>query len=205
MTSREKTGLLSVADKGPARPLGERLFTIAWGAIQWPWLARSLWGGPLAAKHALLDRLGLRHDALPHLGSWKADTYFLTRIVDARVRRCVWIVAHVDDLLTNSHVSRSEARRAAMRVYASRCSYSSAAASSASVTSNARPGTRPLALSYLTPGLGWKSDYVALFDEKAGKIDVQGWITLTNNTGDFTNALSSLTVKTRPYWRWDQP
>ncbi|MEO6153556.1 MAG: class I SAM-dependent methyltransferase [Croceibacterium sp.] len=83
MTSREKTGLLSVAQKGPPRPLRERLFTIAWGGIQWPWLARSLWGGPLAAKHALLDRLGLRHDALPHLGSWKADTYFLTRIVDA--------------------------------------------------------------------------------------------------------------------------
>jgi hypothetical protein len=37
--------------------------------------------------------------------------------------------------------------------------------------------------------LGWKSDYVALFDENAGKIDVQGWITLTNNTGtSYTNA-----------------
>ena len=32
---------------------------MAWGAIQWPWLARSLWGGKLADKHALLDRLGL--------------------------------------------------------------------------------------------------------------------------------------------------
>jgi predicted O-methyltransferase YrrM len=83
MTSREKTGLLSVADKGPQRPLGERLFTFAWGAIQWPWLARSLWGGTLKQKHALLDRLGLAHDALPHLGSWKADTYFLKRLVDA--------------------------------------------------------------------------------------------------------------------------
>jgi predicted O-methyltransferase YrrM len=82
MTTREKTGLLSVAEKGPDRPLSERLLTVAWGAIQWPWLARSLWGGPLAAKHALLDRLGLSHDALPHLGSWKADAYFLTRIVD---------------------------------------------------------------------------------------------------------------------------
>ena len=44
-------------------------------------------------------------------------------------------------------------------------------------------GTRPLTLSYLTPGLGWKADYVALFDEGAGKIDVQGWVTLTNNSG----------------------
>ena len=52
-----------------------------------------------------------------------------------------------------------------------------------------RPGPRPLTLSYLTPGLGWKADYVTLFDEKAGRIDVQGWVTLTNQTGTaFTNA-----------------
>jgi predicted O-methyltransferase YrrM len=83
MTSREKTAFLPLEDSGPARPLSEKLFTVAWGAIQWPWLARSLWGGKLADKHALLDRLGLPHDALPHLGSWKADTYFLWRIVEA--------------------------------------------------------------------------------------------------------------------------
>lgn len=63
-----------------------------------------------------------------------------------------------------------------------------------SVTLDAqRAGARPLTLSYLTPGIGWKSDYVALFDEKAGKIDVQGWITLTNSTGTtFTNAKTLL-------------
>jgi len=83
MTSREKTAFLALDDSAPARPLAEKLFTVAWGAIQWPWLARSLWGGKLADKHALLDRLGLPHDALPHLGSWKADTYFLWRIVRA--------------------------------------------------------------------------------------------------------------------------
>ena len=56
-----------------------------------------------------------------------------------------------------------------------------------------RGGARPLTLSYLTPGLSWKSDYVALFDEKAGKLDVQGWITLTNQTGTtFTNARTML-------------
>jgi hypothetical protein len=48
---------------------------------------------------------------------------------------------------------------------------------------SSRAGTRPAKLTYLTPGLGWKSDYVALFDEAAGKIDVQGWITLSNNSG----------------------
>ena len=58
---------------------------------------------------------------------------------------------------------------------------------------SARAGTRPVTLSYLTPGLGWKADYVALFTETgtggAGKIDVQGWITLTNTSGTtYTNA-----------------
>ena len=56
-----------------------------------------------------------------------------------------------------------------------------------------RGGARPLTLSYLTPGMGWKADYVTLFDEKAGRIDVQGWITLTNSTGTtFSNARALL-------------
>ena len=46
-----------------------------------------------------------------------------------------------------------------------------------------RAGRRPVTLTYLTPGLGWSADYVALFDETAGRMDVQGWITLTNNSG----------------------
>lgn len=83
MTSREKTGLLTLDESGPDRPLAEKALTVAWGAIQWPWLLRSLWGGRLSHKHALLDRLGLPYDALPHLGSWKADTFFLWRIVNA--------------------------------------------------------------------------------------------------------------------------
>lgn len=82
MTSREKTGLFSVDTQAPQRRSSAKLFTIAWGAIQWPWLARSLWGGRLADKHALLDRLDLPHDALPNLGSWKADTWFLKYIID---------------------------------------------------------------------------------------------------------------------------
>jgi hypothetical protein len=44
-------------------------------------------------------------------------------------------------------------------------------------------------LTYLTPGIGWTADYVSLFDEAKETIEVQGWITLTNNTGTtFTNA-----------------
>ena len=54
---------------------------------------------------------------------------------------------------------------------------------------NGRAGTRPARITYLTPGLGWKADYVTLFDETAGKVDVQGWITLNNSTGtSFQNA-----------------
>jgi hypothetical protein len=44
-------------------------------------------------------------------------------------------------------------------------------------------GRRPVTLTYLTPGLGWSADYVALFDETAGRMDLQGWITLTNSSG----------------------
>jgi hypothetical protein len=54
---------------------------------------------------------------------------------------------------------------------------------------SARGGARPVTLSYLTRGMGWKADYVTLFDESAGTIDVQGWVTLTNTTGTtFDNA-----------------
>jgi predicted O-methyltransferase YrrM len=66
---------------------------LAVGAVQWPWLLRSLHGGRLKDKHALLDRLGLPHDALPNLGSWKADTGLLTLVADhilaAKPRRVV--------------------------------------------------------------------------------------------------------------------
>jgi hypothetical protein len=44
-------------------------------------------------------------------------------------------------------------------------------------------GARPATLSYLTPGLGWRADYVALYNEGDSKIDVQGWVTLTNSSG----------------------
>jgi len=44
-------------------------------------------------------------------------------------------------------------------------------------------GPRETRLSYLTSGLGWRADYVALFDEKSGRMDMTGWITLTNTSG----------------------
>ncbi|MDA5192644.1 DUF4139 domain-containing protein [Govanella unica] len=44
-------------------------------------------------------------------------------------------------------------------------------------------GGRNLELNYLTRGLSWRADYVAAFDEKQGSLSLQGWITLTNNSG----------------------
>ena len=57
-----------------------------------------------------------------------------------------------------------------------------------------RTGSRPASLRYLTPGLGWSADYVALYDEKAARIDVQGWVTLTNNSGTTYNNADTLLV-----------
>lgn len=85
MTTKLLTGLLAKPfdAETPARVTrSERAFQIAFGAIQWPWLLRSLYGGTQAQKQALLERVGLEPDALPHLGSWKADTFMLHRLVD---------------------------------------------------------------------------------------------------------------------------
>ena len=56
-----------------------------------------------------------------------------------------------------------------------------------------RAGTRPATLSYLSRGLGWSADYVALFDQARGVVDVQGWVTLRNTSGTtFANARTLL-------------
>jgi hypothetical protein len=66
-----------------------------------------------------------------------------------------------------------------------------------SMTLQGAAGTREASLRYLTPGLGWRADYVALFDEKANTIDVQGWVTLTNNSGvNYDNARTVLVAGT---------
>ena len=86
MTSREATSLLPrnmVEEANPIpRAVADWLHVLAFGAIGWPWLLRSLSGGRKKDKAALLDRLDLPKDALPHLGSWKADTALLRLIVD---------------------------------------------------------------------------------------------------------------------------
>jgi hypothetical protein len=47
---------------------------------------------------------------------------------------------------------------------------------------SARASTREASLTYLTGGLSWRADYVAVFDEAKKEMDLQGWATLTNGT-----------------------
>lgn len=63
-----------------------------------------------------------------------------------------------------------------------------------SVTLRASHGGRQnVTLNYLTRGLGWSADYVALFNENNGLMDVQGWITLNNQSGTpYVNAKTLL-------------
>lgn len=84
MTSREATGLLPRAETGSSfrRTAADWAAVLAIGAIQWPWLLRSLSGGRPADKAELLRRLDLPADALPNLGSWKADTGLLSLVAD---------------------------------------------------------------------------------------------------------------------------
>ncbi len=57
------------------------------------------------------------------------------------------------------------------------------------VVDSARSGRKPTSLTYLSGGLGWRADYVALFDEDKEEMDFQGWVTLTNSTEtSFDNA-----------------
>ncbi len=68
---------------------------------------------------------------------------------------------------------------------------------SVNVQSN-RAGTRPASIRYLTPGLGWTADYVALYDEGKDTIDMQGWVTLTNTTGTTFHNANTLLVAGNP-------
>lgn len=87
MTSRDMTPWLPLAEQdvwpeGMHRTPVDIAHVIAFGALNWPWLLRSLSGGSRKARAQLLEQLKLAPDALPHLGSWKADSGFLTLIVD---------------------------------------------------------------------------------------------------------------------------
>ncbi len=83
MTSRHATPIRARELEAPiARRLSDWAALFAFGSVQWPWLLKSLYGGSKAQKAALITRLQLLDDALPALGSWKADAGLLHLIVD---------------------------------------------------------------------------------------------------------------------------
>jgi hypothetical protein len=57
----------------------------------------------------------------------------------------------------------------------------------------AKPVNEVARLTYLSRGLTWDADYVAVFDEPKNETSMQGWITLQNTSGtSFTNARTQL-------------
>jgi hypothetical protein len=57
------------------------------------------------------------------------------------------------------------------------------------LVSNTKEGTHKTEISYLAGGLSWSADYVALLSSDDSKLDLTGWVTLTNSSGaDFANA-----------------
>jgi hypothetical protein len=48
---------------------------------------------------------------------------------------------------------------------------------------NAGAPNQEVELSYLTGGLGWKADYVVELNANEEKLDISGWVTLTNTSG----------------------
>ena len=48
---------------------------------------------------------------------------------------------------------------------------------------NESTSVQDLELTYLTGGLSWRADYVALLNADENRIDLKGWVTLTNSSG----------------------
>jgi hypothetical protein len=47
----------------------------------------------------------------------------------------------------------------------------------------AKPGRHDVEASYLTDGMNWSADYVAIVDADDKKADLQGWVTIDNHSG----------------------
>lgn len=87
MTSRDVTSLMPkshAADQWlrDSRDLGDWATLLSFGVLNAPFLLKSLYGGSKAGKRALLEKLDLPADALPNLGSWKADVGLLELVSD---------------------------------------------------------------------------------------------------------------------------
>jgi hypothetical protein len=57
------------------------------------------------------------------------------------------------------------------------------------LVSSTKEGTQKTEVSYMAGALSWSCDYVALLDKSDTRLDLTGWVTLTNNSGtSFHNA-----------------
>lgn len=71
---------------------------------------------------------------------------------------------------------------------------------------NPSAGTQNLELSYLTGGLSWRADYVAELNANDDQLDLNGWVTLTNQSGAaYPNAKLQLVAGDLNRVRDDQP
>jgi hypothetical protein len=78
--------------------------------------------------------------------------------------------------------------------------------------SAAQPVNQTARLTYLSRGIGWSADYVAVFDEPKNETSMQGWVTLRNTSGtSFQDARAQLVSGDvnlvngeEGYWQWYQ-
>jgi len=58
---------------------------------------------------------------------------------------------------------------------------------------NNGPATQKIEASYMTDGISWSADYVAIADPQTARVDLTGWVTLENRSGAaYENALLKL-------------
>lgn len=80
------------------------------------------------------------------------------------------------------------------------------------LVSSAQAVNETARLTYLSRGIGWSADYVAVFDEPKNETSMQGWITLRNTSGTtFQDARAQLVSGDvnlvngeDGYWQWYQ-
>lgn len=51
------------------------------------------------------------------------------------------------------------------------------------LVTSSKAGDQDAQISYITDGIGWKADYVALVNKDDSALDLTGWVTLNNNSG----------------------
>jgi predicted O-methyltransferase YrrM len=158
-------GIASIAES-LTRVQAARLMIAHWlligtfGALTWPWLLRSLGGGGAASRARLLGLIDLADEALPSLGSWRADAGLLTiiarHIAEARPRTIV----EFGGGLTTLVAARAQQRAGGGRLLSFDAEDQFAAATRALLTEHALEGEVRTAPLVPAPG-GWPGRWYA--------------------------------------------